>query len=121
MACGDLSSVTIARVTIIITKKYAIGPSRYRKRKRCHLKALSISTGFTLWSSECQATEVFELLESLFYNFDAMVASYCVASSRFEPIGDCYMAVASQGFEPQNAVWIVKFVHDSMISKHRKC
>jgi len=47
--------------------------------------------GFTKWSSTRQPEQVFELLEALFREFDALAAKRGVF--KVETIGDCYMAV----------------------------
>ena len=49
--------------------------------------------GFTKWSSTRQPEEVFELLETLFKEFDDLAAKRGVF--KVETIGDCYMAVVS--------------------------
>ncbi|KAL9181073.1 hypothetical protein ACHAXT_009878 [Thalassiosira profunda] len=48
--------------------------------------------GFTAWSSEREPTQVFQLLESLFSEFDAEARAMKVF--KIETIGDCYVAVA---------------------------
>ena len=49
--------------------------------------------GFTKWSSTREPEQVFELLETLFKEFDAAAAKRGVF--KVETIGDCYMAVVS--------------------------
>jgi len=48
-------------------------------------------TGFTKWSSTRQPEQVFQLLERVFQEFDAVAAKRGVF--KVETIGDCYMAV----------------------------
>ena len=47
--------------------------------------------GFTAWSSEREPCQVFELLETLYRNFDAVAKRLGVF--KVETIGDCYVAV----------------------------
>ena len=49
--------------------------------------------GFTKWSSTREPEQVFQLLETLFKEFDAVAAKWGVF--KVETIGDCYMAVVS--------------------------
>ena len=49
--------------------------------------------GFTKWSSTREPEQVFQLLETLFKEFDATAAKWGVF--KVETIGDCYMAVVS--------------------------
>jgi Adenylate and Guanylate cyclase catalytic domain len=50
--------------------------------------------GFTKWSSTRQPEQVFQLLETLFKEFDALATKRGVF--KVETIGDCYMAVVSR-------------------------
>jgi hypothetical protein len=47
--------------------------------------------GFTAWSSTREPTQVFELLESIYSNFDALAEKQSIY--KVETIGDCYVAV----------------------------
>lgn len=64
--------------------------------------------GFTAWSSEREPTQVFQLLESLFCEFDAEAKSMKVF--KIETIGDCYVAVTGlPEATPDHAVIMAKF------------
>ena len=64
--------------------------------------------GFTAWSSEREPTQVFQLLESLFCEFDAEAKSMKVF--KIETIGDCYVAVTGlPEATPHHAVVMAKF------------
>jgi len=54
--------------------------------------------GFTAWSSEREPQQVFILLQTLYYNFDALAKKYLVF--KVETIGDCYVAATGLP-EPQ--------------------
>ena len=64
--------------------------------------------GFTAWSSEREPTQVFQLLESLFCEFDAEAKTMKVF--KIETIGDCYVAVTGLPEPtPDHAVIMAKF------------
>ena len=47
--------------------------------------------GFTAWSSGREPSQVFNLLETIYYSFDALAHKRKVF--KVETIGDCYVAV----------------------------
>jgi len=53
--------------------------------------------GFTQWSSTRHPEQVFDLLETIFKEFDAAAAWRRVF--KVETIGDCYMAVVRRMFD----------------------
>lgn len=70
--------------------------------------------GFTAWSSEREPTQVFQLLESLFCEFDAEAKSMKVF--KIETIGDCYVAVTGLPEPtPDHAVIMAKFAQRCLL------
>ena len=70
--------------------------------------------GFTAWSSEREPTQVFQLLESLFHEFDAEAKSMKVF--KIETIGDCYVAVTGlPEATPNHAVIMAKFAQRCLL------
>ena len=66
--------------------------------------------GFTAWSSEREPSQVFQLLESLFCDFDTLAKNMKVF--KIETIGDCYVAVTGL---PETTP-----LHASIMAKVRK-
>ena len=70
--------------------------------------------GFTAWSSEREPRQVFQLLESLFCEFDAEAKSMKVF--KIETIGDCYVAVTGlPEATPNHAVIMAKFAQRCLL------
>jgi len=70
--------------------------------------------GFTAWSSEREPTQVFQLLESLFCEFDSEAKSMKVF--KIETIGDCYVAVTGlPEANPDHAVIMAKFAQRCLL------
>jgi class 3 adenylate cyclase len=64
--------------------------------------------GFTAWSSEREPSQVFELLETLYRNFDIVAKRLGVF--KVETIGDCYVAVTGlPEFNNDHAVICARF------------
>jgi class 3 adenylate cyclase len=71
-------------------------------------------SGFTAWSSTREPTQVFVLLETIYYNFDELARKRRVF--KVETVGDCYVAVAGLP-EPRkdHAVVMARFAKDVLI------
>jgi class 3 adenylate cyclase len=70
--------------------------------------------GFTAWSSEREPRQVFQLLESLFCDFDAEAKSMKVF--KIETIGDCYVAVTGLPEPtPHHAVIMARFAQRCLL------
>ena len=70
--------------------------------------------GFTAWSSEREPTQVFQLLESLFSEFDAEAKSMKVM--KIETVGDCYVAVTGLSeATPDHAAIMAKFAQRCLL------
>ena len=70
-------------------------------------------SGFTKWSSTREPEQVFQLLETLFKEFDAAAAKRGVF--KVETIGDCYMAVVSET-SLDTSTFFQHFLHASRYS-----
>eukprot|EP00980_Cylindrotheca_fusiformis_P000463 scaffold115_cov123-Cylindrotheca_fusiformis.AAC.3 len=68
-------------------------------------------SGFTAWSSEREPAQVFQLLETVYHNFDKIANKRNVF--KVETIGDCYVAVTGLP-DPMDddAVVMAKFAHE---------
>ena len=69
--------------------------------------------GFTAWSSEREPTQVFQLLESLFCEFDAEARPMKVF--KIETIGDCYVAVTGLPEPTANHAVIVSCIDSTLL------
>ena len=70
--------------------------------------------GFTQWSSSKGPTEVFELLEKVYAEFDTLAIRR--RAEKIETIGDCYLAVTGIPVPMKDhAVAMVKFARDCLI------
>jgi len=73
--------------------------------------------GFTRWSSTRQPEHVFQLLESLFKEFDKLAERRGVF--KVETIGDCYMAVVSTiSKETNERVYLMFLAHSVAVSHY---
>ena len=67
--------------------------------------------GFTAWSSGREPSQVFRLLENVYYAFDALAQRRKVF--KVETIGDCYVAaVGLPKPRKKHAVALARFAHD---------
>jgi hypothetical protein len=74
--------------------------------------------GFTAWSSTREPSQVFELLEIIFTQFDEIANRRGVYS--VETVGDCYVAACGIPHTRQNhAVIMARFADDCLVSMHR--
>jgi len=71
--------------------------------------------GFTAWSSVCDPTAVFTLLESVYRSFDDIAKQRRVF--KVEDVGDCYVAVAGlPEARRDHAVVMARFARDCLRS-----
>jgi class 3 adenylate cyclase len=70
--------------------------------------------GFTAWSAAHEPSEVFLLLETIFYEFDLLAVQRDVY--KVETVGDCYVAVAGVPEpRPDHAVVMCRFARECML------
>jgi class 3 adenylate cyclase len=74
--------------------------------------------GFTAWSSAREPTQVFTLLENVYYSFDMLAAKRRVF--KVETIGDCYVAVVGLPDPRKNHATIMARFADDCIHKLRE-
>ena len=76
--------------------------------------------GFTKWSSEHSPTEVFQLLERIFWEFDSLAARHNVF--KLGTIGDCYIAVTGIP-DPidDHAIVLTRFVFEARDKVREVC
>jgi class 3 adenylate cyclase len=70
--------------------------------------------GFTAWSAVHEPSEVFLLLETIFYEFDVLASKRNIF--KVETVGDCYVAVAGVPEpRPDHAVVMARFARECMM------
>ncbi len=78
------------------------------------------TAGFTKWSSEHSPTEVFKLLEQIFWEFDEIAANLNVF--KLGTIGDCYIAVTGIPTPVKDhAVLLTQFAFDARDKVREVC
>lgn len=74
-------------------------------------------SGFTAWSSEREPSQVFQLLETVYQEFDK-IALKC-GIFKVETIGDCFVAATCiPVYQPDHSVRIVKFAQSCLLHMH---
>jgi class 3 adenylate cyclase len=70
--------------------------------------------GFTAWSAVHEPSEVFMLLETIFYEFDVLASKRNIF--KVETVGDCYVAVAGVPEpRPDHGVVMARFARECMM------
>ncbi|CAB9506494.1 Receptor-type guanylate cyclase gcy [Seminavis robusta] len=76
--------------------------------------------GFTAWSSAREPSQVFTLLETIYYSFDSIAKRRRVF--KVETIGDCYVAVAGLPMpRKDHATVMARFAHDCLEKMTELC
>ncbi|CAB9525455.1 Receptor-type guanylate cyclase gcy (Partial), partial [Seminavis robusta] len=76
--------------------------------------------GFTAWSSAREPSQVFTLLETIYYSFDSIAKRRRVF--KVETIGDCYVAVAGLPMpRKDHATVMARFAHDCLEKMSELC